>query len=179
MAGRSANPIEQYGIDCTRISDCNQLSNVVKGGGQESMKSVIAIALIMLISVSLAVAEDTPDQVFRDLENRISHAVMTKDPAEMNKLFASDYTSIGVSGKIRSRAEVIAAYSSGTLAISTAHTDKIAVRRYGDIAIVVGSITVSGKEGSTDISGQYAFTRVYKRDSSEWLAVSFQATLVK
>lgn len=143
------------------------------------MKSVIAIALTLLISVSLAVAEDTPDQVFRDLENRISHAVMTKDTAEMNRLFASDYTSIGVSGKIRSRAEVIEAYSSGKLAIATAQTGKITVRQYGDIAIVVGLITVSGKEGSTDISGQYAFTRVYKRDAGKWLAVSFQATPVR
>jgi len=142
------------------------------------MKSVIAIALT-LISVSLAVAEDTPDQVFRDLENRISHAVMTKDTAEMNRLFASDYTSVGVSGKIRSRAEVIEAYSSGKLAIATAQTGKITVRQYGDMAIVVGLITVSGKEGSTDISGQYAFTRVYKRDAGKWLAVSFQATPVR
>jgi uncharacterized protein (TIGR02246 family) len=143
------------------------------------MKSAVAIALALLISVSLAVAEDTPDQVFRDLENRISHAVMTRDTAGMNKLFASDYTSIGVSGKIRSRTEVIEAYSSGNLAIATAQTGKIRVRQYGDIAIVVGLITVSGKEGSTDISGQYAFTRVYKRDAGKWLAVSFQATSVR
>jgi ketosteroid isomerase-like protein len=143
------------------------------------MKSVIAIALTLLISFSLAVAEDTPDQVFRDLENRISHAVMTKDTAEMNRLLASDYTSVGVSGNIRSRAEVMEVYSSGRLAITASHTDKITVRQYGDIAIVVGFITVSGKDGSTDISGRYAFTRVYKRDSSEWHAVSFQATLVK
>jgi len=143
------------------------------------MKSAIAIALTLLMSVPIAFAEGTSDQVFRDLENRISHAVMTGDAAEMNKLFASDYTSVGVSGKIRLRAEVIDAYSSRRLAISAAQTEKITVRQYGDIAIVVGFITVSGKEGDTDISGRYAFTRVYKRDSGEWRAVSFQATLVK
>jgi uncharacterized protein (TIGR02246 family) len=142
------------------------------------MKSVIEIGLILLMAV-LAIAEDTPEQIFRDLENRISHAIMTRDTAEMSKLFASDYTSIGVSGKIRSRSEVIEAYSSGKLAISTAHTDKITVRQYEDIAIVVGFITISGKEERADISGQYAFTRVYKRDSGKWLAVSFQATPVK
>jgi uncharacterized protein (TIGR02246 family) len=143
------------------------------------MKTVVAMILILLMSVPIAFAEGTGDQVFRELENRISHAVMTGDAAEMNKLFASDYTSVGVSGKIRSRAEVIEAYSSRTLAISTAQTEKITVRQYGDIAIVVGFITVSGKEGGTDITGRYAFTRVYKRESGEWRAVSFQATPVK
>jgi ketosteroid isomerase-like protein len=143
------------------------------------MKRAIAVVLILLAAVQFGIAGDTDEQVFRDLENRISHAVMTRDVAEMGSLFASDYTSVGVSGHIRSRAEVIEAYSSGRLAIASAQTGNMTVRGYGDLAIVVGLITVSGKEGSTDISGQYAFTRVYKRDASKWLAVSFQATPVK
>jgi uncharacterized protein (TIGR02246 family) len=144
-----------------------------------SVKNAVGVVLILMSSVALAFAENSDEQVFRDLENRISHAVMTRDVAEMASLFASDYTSVGVSGHIRSRTEVIEAYSSGRLAIATAQTGKITVRQYGDIAIIVGLITVSGKEGSTDISGQYAFTRVYKRDAGKWLAVSFQATPVR
>jgi ketosteroid isomerase-like protein len=104
---------------------------------------------------------------------------MTRDVAELGSLLASDYTSVGVSGHIRSRAEVLQAYSSGRLVMSAAQTGKMTVRQYGDIAIVVGLITVSGKDGSTDISGQYAFTRVYKRDAGKWIAVSFQATPVR
>jgi ketosteroid isomerase-like protein len=143
------------------------------------MKRAIAVALILLAAVQLGVAGDTDEQVFRDLENRISLAVMTRDMTEMGSLLASDYTSVGVSGHIRSRAEVLQAYSSGRLVMSAAQTGKMTVRQYGDIAIVVGLITVSGKDGSTDISGQYAFTRVYKRDSGKWIAVSFQATPVR
>ena len=144
-----------------------------------SIKNAGGVVLILMISVALAFAETSDEQVFRDLENRISHAVMTKDVAEMGNLFANDYTSVGVSGHIRSRAEVLEAYSSGRIVIATAQTGKMTVRQYGEVAVVVGLITVSGKEGSTDISGQYAFTRVYRRDAGKWLAVSFQATLVK
>jgi ketosteroid isomerase-like protein len=143
------------------------------------MKCAIAVALILLAAVQFGIAGDTDEQVFRDLENRISHAVMTRDVAEMGSLFASDYTSVGVSGHIRSKSEVIEAYSGGRITIATAQTGKLTVRQYGDMAVVVGLITVSGKEGSTDISGQYAFTRVYKRDAAKWLAVSFQATPVR
>lgn len=143
------------------------------------MKIAIAVALTLLMSIPISVAQDAPEQVFRDLENRISHAVMRGDVAEIGSLLASDYTSVGVSGHIRSRADVLQVYSSGQLLMSAAQTGKLTVRQYGDIAIVVGLITVSGKEGSKDISGQYAFTRVYKRDAGKWLAVSFQATPVK
>jgi ketosteroid isomerase-like protein len=129
--------------------------------------------------VPLAIAADMPEQPFRNLETRISHAVVSRDVNEMNKLFASDYTSVGVSGQIRSRAEIIEMYSSGRLSISASKTERITVRQYGDTAIVVGFVTVSGKEGDEDISGQYAFTRVYRRISGAWQAVTFEATLVK
>jgi hypothetical protein len=143
------------------------------------MRRGIAIVLSLLMFVPLAIAQKPAEQVFVDLENRISHAVITRNAGEMNKLFASDYTSVGVSGQIRSKAQTVEAYSSGRLVISAAKFEGITVRQYGDIAIVVGFITISGKEGDTDISGRYAFTRVYKRESGEWLAVSFVATLVK
>jgi Domain of unknown function (DUF4440) len=57
--------------------------------------------------------------------------------------------------------------------------EKITVRQYDDFTIVVGLVTVEGKEGDRDISGRYAFTRVYKNNSGEWQAVTFQATPVK
>ena len=143
------------------------------------MKNCIATILALIVFVPAAVSADSPDRVFRDLEGRISHAVITRDVTEMTKLFADDYTSVGISGQIRSRAEIIEAYSSGRLAISAVQTGTITVRQYGDIAIVIGFVTVSGKDGGTDISGRYAFTRAYRRDSSGWRAISFQATLAK
>jgi hypothetical protein len=143
------------------------------------MKTVIAIALALLVSVPLAFAEEKPNKIFGDLEDRITHAVVAKDAAQMNKLFASDYVSVGVSGQIRSKPEVIDAYTSGKLAIASAQTEKITVREYKDFAIVVGFVTVAGKDGDRNISGRYAFTRVYKHNSGEWQAVSFQATLVR
>jgi ketosteroid isomerase-like protein len=143
------------------------------------MRTTIAVFLTLAMLVPLAFAQSPTDKVFLELENRISHAVVTRNAAEMNELFASDYTSVGVSGQIRSRAEVIEAYSNGRLALSASQTGKMTVRQYGDIAVVVGLVTVSGTDGGTDISGRYAFTRVYKRDSGEWRAVTFQATVVK
>jgi uncharacterized protein (TIGR02246 family) len=150
-----------------------------KGNGNLNIGQVSIAWPSAAVAAVAAVANDTPEKTFRDLEDQISHAVMTKDASAMSSLFASDYTSVGVSGHIRSRAEVIEAYTSGRLAIRKAKTGQITVRQYGDFAIVVGQITVSGKEGSKDISGQYAFTRVYKQDSGKWLALSFQATPVR
>lgn len=120
------------------------------------MKNSISIALALLISVSLALAHETPEKVFLDLENRIAHAVIAKDGAELNKLYTSDYVTVGSTGQIRSKAEVIDAVTSGRRAVSAVQIEKITVRQYGDTAIVVGFLTMSGKDGDKDISGHYA-----------------------
>jgi ketosteroid isomerase-like protein len=143
------------------------------------MKTSIVIGLTLLISVSLAFAQDAPEKVFRDLENQIAHAVIAKDAAQLNKLYASDYVSVGGTGQIWSRAEIVEACVSGRRAIRDAQIEKITVRQYPDTAIVVGFFTMSGKDGDKDISGRYVFTRVYKKESAEWRAVSFQATPAK
>jgi ketosteroid isomerase-like protein len=143
------------------------------------MKSAIAIAVTLLISISLAFAEETPEKLFRNLETRIAQAAIAKDATQLNKLYASDYISVGGAGQIWSKAEVIDSLTSGRRAITAAQVEKITVRQYADTAIVVGTLTMSGKDGDKDITGRYAFTRVYKRDSGEWHAVSFQSTPVK
>jgi ketosteroid isomerase-like protein len=143
------------------------------------VKTLISIAFALLISVSLALAEDTPEKIFRDLENQIAQAVIAKDSAQLNKLYASDYVSVGGEGQIWSRAELIDALTSGKRAITAAQIGKITVRQYAETAIVVGLFTMSGKDGDNDIAGRYAFTRVYKKSSGKWHAVSFQATPVK
>jgi ketosteroid isomerase-like protein len=144
------------------------------------MKCRMMFVLALLMSVSFAAFAQSPsDKLFRDLESQISHAVVTKDASAMDKLFANDYTSVSVSGHVRTRAEIIGAYSHGTISIKTSRPENMTVRQYRDFAIVIGVVTVSGVDGTTDISGKYTFTRIYKRDSGAWRAVSFQATPVK
>ena len=139
------------------------------------MKHLITLAV--LLWVPLVVAQDPSEAKFRDLENQIWKAVMAGDTGSMEKLFAKDYVSVGVSGRIRSKLEIIKMYTGGDLKITSVQTGEITVRQYGDIAIVVGTITVEGTELDLDISGSYAFTRVYNLGAGEWKAVSFQATL--
>lgn len=143
------------------------------------MKILITASISLMMFVSVAFAAVTPDQTFRDLESRISHAVISGDVKEMNSLFATNYESVGFSGQVRSKAEVMAAYSGGKLAISDAHEDKTSVRQFGDTAIIIGVLSLTGKDGSADISGRYTFTRVYKRTNGNWQAISFQATPTK
>jgi ketosteroid isomerase-like protein len=142
------------------------------------MRRIVVIVAVFTLWVSAAVARAGSQQTFSELELKISHAVETHDLKALNNLLADDYISIGVSGQVRSKADVLQAYSHG-LTITNVRSKIEKVRVYGDMAIATGVITMSGKEGSVDISGNYAFTRVYQLRLSKWLAVSFQATPIR
>ena len=143
------------------------------------MRNVRALFFrLIAFSVSLS-AQSADEKVFTELENRIANANITRNADELNKLFASDYMSVGVSGKIRTKSEIIDAVTSGKIVVSSAKTESLSVRRYGDFAVVVGHILVSAKDGNTDLGGRYTFTRVYKQEGKDWVAVSFEATLAK
>jgi hypothetical protein len=143
------------------------------------MKRFIGIVLATLMSATVAVAQDSKVEGFRVLETKIVDASMHGNLAELDKLLADDYVSVDLSGRIRSRAEIMKDYKSGSIAISSVRSEPQTVRQYGSIAIVVGFITLSGNDHGKDISGKYAFTRVYKESSGVWRAVSFEATPAK
>ena len=50
------------------------------------------------------------------------------------------------------------------------------VRVYGDTAVVTSQAQVEGTNGTSDISGQYRYTRVYNRRLGQWKIVSFEAS---
>jgi hypothetical protein len=147
--------------------------------GYKFMKSVGTLFLFLLLSASTTLAMSAPDQVFRDLENKVLRASEARNIAEMDTLLAPEYISVGTSGKIRSKKQIIEEYSNGSFAIRGSTEDNVTVRQFAETAILVGFITVSGKVDGADISGRYAFTRVYERSDDRWRAVSFQTTLVK
>jgi hypothetical protein len=143
------------------------------------MRRTFIFILTLMMCAQIAAAEGPSDQTFRDLEAQILHATLTKDAAQIDKLLASDYVSVGLSGQVRSKAAIVESYSSKGFAISSATEDKVTIRRYEGMAIVIGLLTLSGTSNGLDISGTYAFTRVYKRGGNTWLAISYQATPVK
>jgi hypothetical protein len=143
------------------------------------MKKFIGIVLATLMSATVAVAQDSNLEGFRVLESKIMDASMHRNSAELDKLLAADYVSIDIAGHIRSRSEIIRDSTSGSIAVTSVHSEPQTVRQYGPIAIVVGFITLAGTNHGKDISGKYAFTRVYKNDAGTWRAVSFESTPVK
>lgn len=110
------------------------------------------------------------------LEQQWRTATVTNNIGEMNRLLADDYVGITSNGTVENKQQALAQRSAGTVRITKLEITETRVRVYGDTAVVTSQAEVEGSNGTSDISGQYRYTRVYNRRLGEWKIVSFEAS---
>jgi ketosteroid isomerase-like protein len=92
---------------------------------------------------------------------------------------ADDYTFITLRGELRTKAEIVKGFRSGSFKYDSREISDLNVRVYGDTAIVTGRSNQKGKEDGKDYSGDYRFTRVYVKQDGHWRTVALQTTIIK
>ena len=92
---------------------------------------------------------------------------------------SDDYTFITLRGEMRTKAEILKGFASGSFHYESREISDLKVRVYGDTAIVTGRSVQKGMENGKDYSGGYWFTRVYVKQNGHWLTVALQTTLIQ
>ena len=110
------------------------------------------------------------------LEQQWQQATVTNNIPEMGRLLADDYVGITSNGTVENKQQALAQRSAGTVRITRLDLTDTRVRVYGDTAVVTSVAQLEGTNGTSDISGQYRYTRVYNRRLGQWKIVSFEAS---
>lgn len=139
------------------------------------------VALIVLASCHPAWALPHRDkgEIHKEievLEQQWQQATVTNNIGEMNRLLADDYVGITSNGTVENKQQALAQRSAGTVRITKLDITDTHVRVYGDTAVVISQADLEGTNGTSDISGQYRYTRVYNRRLGQWKIVSFEAS---
>src|SRR5512133_810791 len=96
----------------------------------------------------------------RALEEERNQAILQADAAVLARMTSNDYTFITLRGELRTKAEIVQGFQSGSFKYESRTISDLKVRVYGDTAIVTGRSSQQGKENGKDYSGDYRFTRV-------------------
>jgi ketosteroid isomerase-like protein len=110
------------------------------------------------------------------LEEQWREATVTNNIGTMNRLLADDYVGITSNGTVENKQQALAQRSAGTIRITKLELNDTHVRVYGDTAVVTSQAQLEGTNGTSDISGEYRYTRVYNRRLGKWKIVSFEAS---
>ena len=153
---------------------------------------LILIAGIAATALVSAKSQDRSDlgaeREIRELEAQISRAVVAGDRALFDRVLASDFTHTSHSGQFKTRAEWMAEdkveNSQGKPQARKAtyeafEVDDLAVRIYGETAVVTGRTTPKGRTAKGEpMRGRYRFLRVWVKRGGRWQAVAFQGTRI-
>jgi ketosteroid isomerase-like protein len=144
--------------------------------------SVIAYPHYAAAQTSAAASAKTQTSVEREiksLEEARNQAVLHGDVAALDRMTSGDYTFITLKGELRTKADVLKGFASGSFHYESRQISDLNVRVYGDMAVVTGRSVQKGMENGKDYSGDYRFTRVYVKENGGWLTVALQTTLIQ
>src|SRR5258708_15435368 len=124
------------------------------------MKNALAIALLCLLSLSLAVGQKAPktssveDQV-KELEQNWAEAVVKEGAASVDQYEADDIITTDPTGRVTGKAEDRTDLSSGDYKIQSEELSDLIVHVYGNIAVATATNTMKGTYKGQDLSGKY------------------------
>ena len=142
------------------------------------IRVVVLIGLLVALPQGWAQAPSASEQELMKLENDWSEAVLKKDSATLQRLYADEYLSTDQDGVTWNKSQDIANITSGAFKLASYKLEDMKAHVYGDAAVVTGRNTIKGTFQGKDVSGQYRFTDVFVKRAGRWQCVATQGTLV-
>ncbi len=137
-----------------------------------TLRFLILGALARLTAQTPVTLEDS----VRALETQRAQALLHADTAALSRLIADDFVEISRLGTVRTKADNMREIATGALKLTTVHYDSLAVRIYGDVAVLQGIADNTGLFRGFPFSGKIRYTRIFVRRGGRWLAVAMQQT---
>src|SRR5512133_3270969 len=145
------------------------------------MRRILVIAVLALTATSIALGQErsasrdqrsSVEQAIRQVDHERIQAQIGADAVALDRIYADDFIGIGPSGTVRTKAQVIADFTSGDLKFQSITTDDVRVRVYGNTAVETGTSTMIGQDRGKAVPRDNRFTRVWIKQQGRWQLVS-------
>jgi hypothetical protein len=145
------------------------------------VKTLMNASLVLLLATG-AVAAYTQSAGSADKEvlqamNAADQADDKRDKAALERLIADDYLWHASNGVPQTKAQSIAETMAGGTTWAGRKYDGLKVRIYGDVAVVTGTMTLSGTSTTYRV-GPRLITRLFVRRDGRWQDLGGQGTLI-
>lgn len=150
------------------------------------MKHSVYVAIFAMALVSLGRqqslaqgADAAAEQEVRQTIKKYRTALLQRDAATLEQIWADDYTFTNGAGETHSKADRLAHLKSGATSLdSISEAEEMKVRIHGNVAVVTSRVTIKGKYSGKQASGQYRSINVWVKGAAGWQLVANQLTPV-
>ena len=139
------------------------------------------MAVLTLTLASMALGQEqsanrnhksSVEQAIRQLDNERIQAQIGANAVALDRIYADDFIGVGPSGTVRTKAQVIADFTSGDLKLHSITTDEVHVRVYENTAVETGLSTMVGQDKGKAVPRDTRFTRVWVKQQGRWRLVA-------
>ena len=150
------------------------------------MKYIIYVAILTVALLSFGRqqsmaqgADAAAEQEVRQAIKKYRTALLQRDAAALEQIWADDYTFTNGAGETHSKAQRLANLKSGATSLdSISEEEDMKVRVYGNVAVATGRVTIKGQYSGKQASGQYRSINVWVKGAAGWQLVANQLTPV-
>jgi ketosteroid isomerase-like protein len=147
---------------------------------QATLLTLVAAALTSLFVLRQAHANppaDDPKKTVAALDKEYQAAVKKNDAATMDRILADDFVLIVGSGRVSTKADLLAEARSGKIVYEKQDELEQTVRVWGDTAVVTAKLWGKGASDGKPFEWILWFSDTYVRTPSGWRYVLGQASL--
>jgi ketosteroid isomerase-like protein len=150
------------------------------------MKHIIYVAILTVALLSFGRqqsvaqgADAVAEQEVRQTIEKYRTALLQRDAATLEQIWADDYTFTNGAGVTFSKAQRLANLKSGATSLGSISEDEdIKVRVYGKVAVATSRVTIKGQYSGKQASGQYRSIHIWVKGAAGWQLVANQLTRV-
>jgi uncharacterized protein (TIGR02246 family) len=151
------------------------------------MKQLFLAGLISFVALPFVLSQSPSSGNHKSVEQEVRAAIeqyrdalLKKDTAALERIWADDYTFINGRGAVLTKAERLANAKSGATNLEAIKQESEAkVRAYGDdVAIAISHVTLKGQYSGKATNGQFQSSMVWVKRPDGWQLASNQITPV-
>jgi len=95
-------------------------------------------------------------------------ALLSGDTGAIRELYSEDFRSHSLRGDVEGRDAVLEAFGPGGVALDLFEVEGLAVEVFGDVGILTGLGSISGRYGKTEFRHRVRFVDVFVRRDGRW-----------
>ena len=150
------------------------------------MKKLVASALLMCVCVGVVWAG--PPQPSKDpaainavkqVEQDMGDAMVHGDIDRLNQIYADDFASIGPSGKVLTKKDLLSDFESFHDKLEWFENGPIDVQVFGNVAVAHGSVSEKRTRDGKDTSGEFVWMDLLEKRAGQWVVVRSAGARVK
>jgi ketosteroid isomerase-like protein len=118
-------------------------------------------------------------ETLKQFEQDMGDAMVAHNIEKLNQIYADDWASIGSSGKIFTKENVLSDFKSGKHNLVSFETGPMDVQVLGNVALVQASVNEKRIQDGKDISGEFVFMDLLEKRAGQWVVVRTLGSKVK